>query len=283
MLVIDCSNGERAIFSGISLIGTGDEKTVDNGLQLRNNCKDFRISHSTFTLFGGTGLEIRGNARGVVDHCKFIRNYRNVPGYGVSIIGDGTWPALDLGTEHAVFVEDSYFAGNRHAVTSNNGSRYVFRYNTILDNRQGAAAIDAHGKTVWPRGSRSYEIYHNTVTNTIKRWAGIGIRGGDGVIFDNTINGTSHPILLWNDSSKPSHGGCMTHPCPDQTRELYIWNNTAEDAPVGATNRNNKTPPGILQEGREYFHFARPGYTPFPYPHPLTFPSKDPQQPGPLQ
>jgi len=81
-----------------------------------------------------------GDTRGVIDHCKFIENYRlpiNSLGYGIAIYGDGdvSWnKPLELGTENAVFVEDCYFEHCRHGVASNDGSKYVFRYNTVTDN-----------------------------------------------------------------------------------------------------------------------------------------------------
>jgi hypothetical protein len=108
----------------------------------------------------------------------------------------------------------------------------------------------------------------------MKRWAGVGVRGGDGVIFSNTINGAYHPVLLWNDSSLLPQEECATYPCPDQITELYIWNNMANGTPASATIWSRGTPPGILLEGRDYFHFPKPGYAPFPYPHPLRVESR---------
>jgi len=265
----------RFEFYGITLRGRGDQKSLDRGLYLRNGCKDFAVHHSTFRKFGHAGIylrdsEINFTGRGVIYRNKFIDNFRPRRGYGIEVIGDGNYSAtITLGTEDAVFIEDNYFEGNRHCIASGNGSHYVFRYNTIVNNRQDAAAIDAHGKTVsWPRGSRTYEIYHNRIDNSIKRWAGIGIRGGDGVIFNNTIIGTSYPILLWNDSSNPKHGACTMYPCPDQTRELYIWNNR-HDGEIASVSTWKEISKDLIRERRDYFLFPKPGYTPYSYPHPL--------------
>ncbi len=125
------------------------------------------------------GIEIHGDpivTRGVIYLNTFTDLYyvdptRGALGYGVVVYGSGTWPPLRLGTAQTVFIEDNTFTRNRHAVASNNGSRYVFRFNTIIDNRENAAAIDAHGRGVWPRGSRQYEIYGNTVDNVVPRSA----------------------------------------------------------------------------------------------------------------
>lgn len=265
MITIDCSNGEKAFVSDMTLVGLGDESTKDKGIELIDNCKDFRIFNASFKKFGHAGVRIRGNTRGLVDHCTFIDNYRPSLGYGVTVIGDGTWPELELGTENAVFMEDNYFEGSRHAIASNNGSRYVFRHNVIVNNRENAAAIDAHGLSSWPRGSRSFEIYGNSIDNAIRRFAGVGIRGGDGVIFNNTITAgsTTNPILLHNDGGN----GCA-YPCKDQIRELYIWDNAYGDQPAKVVLYYDSYS-NIIKRDRDYFLFKRPGYTPYVYPHPL--------------
>ena len=140
-------------------------------------------------------MEVHGDARGVIDHNRFIDNwYTSVVVYGS---GEQSWKEpLTLGSGNAVYVEDNYFTqknvGHKtmaHHIASNNGSRYVFRYNIIEDGYMASHSIDAHGnKYGWKRGSRSYEIYGNKI-KAIHRWAGINIRGGDGVIFDNEIEG----------------------------------------------------------------------------------------------
>lgn len=267
MFQVDCSNGEQIIITGITFIGVSDG-TRDRGLDLDNHCKNFRIYNCSFKKFNWAGIQIRGKARGVVDHCQFIDNYLRGFGYGLEILGDSdaSWQRpLELGTENAVFVEDCYFRGCRHTIAANNGARYVFRHNQIEDNREDAAAIDAHGLvSSWPRGTRSYEIYENTISNSIERWAGIGIRGGDGVIFNNTmIRGIEDPIKLWND------GGNNCYPCKDQIRELYIWNNTYQGQPAAVTFWRGSE--RVIREGRDFFQKQRPGYTPYLYPHPLVF------------
>ena len=280
MLTVDGSNGEQITITGITFIGTNNG-TLDRGIELINECKNFRIFNCSFEKFDEAGITIRGNAKGVVDHCRFIDNYRHDYGYSIVVYGDGdkSWNRpLEMGSENAVFVEDCYFEGNRHAIASNNGSRYVFRYNQIVNNREDAAAIDAHGLSVWPRGSRSYEIYENRIDNSVPRWAGVGIRGGDGVIFNNVmVRGITIPIVLWNDS------GNNCYPCKDQIRELYIWNNTYQDNPAAIDHWRGGEQ--VIKENREYFLTSRPDYTPFTYPHPLVTgeinTSEDVQPPSP--
>jgi hypothetical protein len=195
----------------LSLDGTYDTHPnvyKDIGLDMRNSCIDFRIHHVAFSNLS-QGIQIIGDPtvqRGVIHNNTFTDNYYWTTtaawGYGIQVVGNGTWPALSLGTAQNIFIETNTFTRNRHTVASNNGSRYVFRYNTIIDNRENAAAIDAHGKAAWPRGSRQYEIYNNSIKNSVTRFAGVGPRGGDGVIFNNVMSpmSSNRDIYLMNDS-----------------------------------------------------------------------------------
>ena len=48
---------------------------------------------------------------------------------------------------------------------------------------------------------------------------------------------------------------------------MYIWNNKMDGLVQNAEVLNNT---GIhIQENRDYYNAAMPGYTPYPYPHPL--------------
>lgn len=265
----DCSNGQRATLSDMTLAGYNNSGVYDKGLGLMNGCVDFRVFNAKFTGFVFSAIEVRGaiKQRGVIYENDFINNYngtvRNL-GYGVVVYGDGTWPALELGTQNAVFVEDNTMSGNRHHIASNNSSRYVFRHNTVIatDLTKDYAMTDAHGKSSSPAGSRSYEIYNNTYKANLtsgRVFAAIGIRGGDGVIFNNTIapsNVIAYPIVLSLEGYS-----CGTYPAPYQVRQAWIWNNNA-----GAiTNRCTAS----IQPGRDYFTSAKPGYVPYAYPHPL--------------
>jgi len=272
MLVVNGSNGQKVTIANMTLSGIDNATTsiMDKGLNLTNGCKDFRVHHVTFKRFGESAINVTGNSRGVIDHCKFLYIYRSTIGnygYGVVVYGDGaaSWSrALSLGTQDAVFVEDSYFIGNRHAIASNNGSRYVFRYNQVFDNAPTFQGIDAHGRGNGSSyGSRSYEIYNNTVDNAVACQTGVAIRGGDGVIFSNAmVRGTSYGIMLSNDS------GSSSYPMPDQIRSLYLWNNTHKGNATCATVKDGFT--SIIQQNRDYFCSQKSGYAPYTYPHPLT-------------
>jgi hypothetical protein len=275
LVAFDCSNGKRAIFSNISMIGNGNGSIQDKGLGLLRGCADFRVSNSKFSnfIFSAVYVGDAPNQRGVIYKNDFINNYsaalKNL-GYGVVVYGGGAWPALALGTANAVFVEDNYFSGNRHNIASNNGSVYVFRYNTVVgqDPAKDFAMVDTHGLSSSPRGSRSYEIYNNTFSTNISgglQRTAIGIRGGDGVIFNNTAPATiSRTIELMNEGFS-----CGTYPGPDQIRSLYIWNNSANPSNGYTANGISNACPSSIGLNRDYFLTPKPGYVPYIYPHPL--------------
>gem|GEM_PF-921512 len=275
LVAYNCSNGGQATFSGMTLVGYATASVWDKGLGLLGGCKDFRVTDSKFTKFTFAAVYV-GDApgqRGVIWKNNFVNNYTPALanlGYGVVVYGGGAWPNLDLGGPNAVFVEDNYFIGNRHNVASNNGSVYVFRYNTVVgtDAAKDYAMTDAHGVSSSPRGSRSYEIYNNNystqITSGLQRTA-IGIRGGDGVIFNNTAPATiSRTIELMTEGFS-----CGTYPGPDQIRSVYIWNNSANPSNGYTTNGIDNTCPSSIGLNRDYFLTPRPGYTPYTYPHPM--------------
>ena len=240
----------------------------DTGLWI-DNSTDFNIHHMAFARFA-RNIEIHGDPtihRGVIHHSDFRENF--VPslglGYGVVVYGNGTYPALALGTSQNVFIEDNTFSLLKTAVEANNGARYVFRYNTITNPRENAAAISAHGYDGggWPRGTRQYEVYNNSIDLSVARYIGIGFTGGDGVVFNNQIdNSYTNPLFVHN-------GICSTpYPRQDQIRGLYFWNNTFLQG--GAVSSVTNNCPTLLQLNRDYFLTPKSGYTPYTYPHPST-------------
>jgi hypothetical protein len=293
MIVVDSKTGQPFKFSGITMQGSldalqGSNRTTavtsvtDQGLLIKGAAKNVQIFDSRFTKFIRAGIEFQGNIgtvpgeqTGVIYRNEFIDNWYTNLGYGIAINGvASTWdrPAA-LGTANALFIEDNLFDRNRHCVTSNNGANYVARYNTVKDNYQDTQAFDAHGLTPsWPRGTRSFEIYKNTVTNSIKRYGGAGIRGGGGVIWGNTWNGVSHGVVLYLETP-PLLKALTAYAALDQIgnpNDLYIWGNVSSGDQVYMNPASVLN--GIvywLQEKRDYFLTAKPGYTPYTYPHPI--------------
>jgi len=284
LLSVRGSEGLPVRITGMTLDGSAPDDAErqlgrhwNSGLNLGGNFEGFRVFQCTFKRFAGTAIAISGRSspfaggrsRGVVDHCTFI----DIHAYGVVVIGDGdaSWERpLTLGTEDAVFVEDCSFIEERWcAIASAYGSRYVFRHNKIANKAAVlTCGADAHGLAAYPRGSRSWEIYENTI-DVDWAYVGIGMAGGDGVIFGNKMTGnySGAPLRLTNGDQPPNgEGGDCAYPCKDQIRSAYLWNNTHNDLPAEI-----RVPyPHIIQLGRNYFTEPKPDYTPYSYPHPLT-------------
>jgi len=295
IMVYGTTGGAPFKFSDITMQGRldalqGSNRTTavttvtDGGLYIKGAARNFQIFNARFTKFLRAGIEFQGDAgsssnwgeqTGVIYRNEFIDNWYINFGYGVAVDGSvKSWNrAITLGTGNAVFVEDNFFDRNRHCVTATNGANYVARYNTVKDNYQDAYAFDAHGLSpAWPRGTRSVEIYGNTVNNSINRFAAAGIRGGSGVIWGNAWNGVSQGVVLYLENP-PSSQPLKTYPALDQIGnpdDLYIWGNVASAAQIYLNPTSN--PYGInywLTLGRDYFTTSKPGYKPYSYPHPL--------------
>lgn len=266
----NASSGTR--ISGLALVGVPDTNDLgqDYGIVL-SNVPEFRVDHCYFEGFGFAAVRVEGASYGVVDHSMFVDNFKqgiNNLGYGVVVYGDGRWDKeVQPVGNHATFVEDSLFVGNRHAIAASAGAYYVFRYNQVLHNVV-ACAVDAHGMGYGSaHGTRYIEIYNNVIEDPVFDWCGIGIRGGSGVIFGNTIKGFENPILLileWGtpDSLKAEY------PAYDQIQDLYIWDNRMRGG--HSKPQVDETGIGFIEAGRDYFTKPVPGYLPYEYPHPLT-------------
>lgn len=266
------SSSYRVKISGLRILGYGDGS--GSGIEL-NNMLDFIVTDLYIKALSSVGIGVKGTSRGVIYNCDFIDIYRTDLqgcGYGVVVHGDGVWdePKPPLGTKEAVFVEDCYFSGCKHGVSSNVDSHYVIRHNRFEGLRHNRQGVDVHGKqSAWPCGSNTYEIYNNTIigsgTTSQTDW-GIGVRGGDGVIFENTISKC--------DPGNPPKAIAVTvddfvaYPDLYQVRELYVWDNTHDGAAVNNIYVASKAA-DYIKKDREYFMVRKAGYIPYAYPHPL--------------
>jgi hypothetical protein len=299
--------------SGSRVTNMGFRLSNDNGNGITVRGEGWRIDNCRFdnnidqTI---EGVSVRrysyddGYPVGLVDHCEF--NNIRVLVYGdASLMANGVWAEpLGLGTNNALFVEDCVFNFTKfgNAIDANYGGRYVFRYNVVND-----AYIEAHSVQGNNRATRSWEIYKNTI-NQVERamWAPFFLRGGTGVVFDNTITGSwsSGPSIVVDnrrtfealgdgglaDGTSPWDGNedSTGYPARDQIgrstdewlwtdenpyppQELnpfYQWNNTHEGSNIEVYVHNNC---GVhIQENRDFYNnVEKPGYTPCTYPHPL--------------
>jgi len=277
----------------LSLYGNADGGALDQGISFWWRMVNFKIHNCYFEGFGYAGISVRGYSKGVVYSCEFNDCYYAGYGYGISLTGlinsdsrygDYVWsqyPAygnLAWGTDDFVFIEDCTFTACRHSIAANHGARYVFRHN-LTQNEQGgagAAHVDMHGRSPFNSGhraARACEVYENTIRNQGGNVLdGIKVGGGDWLIYNNSIGpNIAYPIIVLD-------AGCTNnasdYPVGDQCRQSYIWGNS-EDGKAITKVGNGDGPdvvrycPEWLQENRDFFLYPMPGYTPYPYPHPL--------------
>ncbi len=302
--------------------GDGGSVAEDNAIRI-DNCRDFVVTNCRFEHFGASAVRVRHKdnlAGGLIYNNEFIHNYKkNVAlGYGVSVYGNNSqWiDNPQFGSGNFIFIEDNYFVGHRHSVAGGGAGRYVFRHNVVADNLY-SHAIDAHearGGTMSQSpgyfSTRAYEIYDNSIYNTkfkdgepfidsstredsnrFVRTA-IGIRGGEGLIFNNKIEGYRFGIELFVivhfpgdgdypvsyqigfQSGKqlgPRHAGVAM---PEGAGDLYIWDNTfipyrTNDPGFAYFYTTFERVDRLLKDRDYHLMVKKPDYTPYAYPHPL--------------
>lgn len=265
MFQLDGNNGKPIRISGIYFKGkvTNDETQNNWGIGV-DNAIDFRIDHCKFTDFCGASISTYGsNIKGVIDHNDFDAPYKETyPGdwaYGILVHGANVWRSLDnyLGKYVAgtIYIENNVFRRLRYAATENGAGFFVFRYNDVYlcPNYGGwaKAGVDVHeGSSGYP-GGRGLEAYSNNFFLMADYGQqGFKLRGGGGVIYNNTINVDINIWLIYADINNPQN----------YVNELYIWNN------IGGSFSKY----AFYIENTHYFMYAKSGYTPYTYPHPLT-------------
>jgi hypothetical protein len=296
-ILIDNAKNGLARLSGMTFKGT----SPDFGVIYIDRTPTFRIDNCKFQDIGKRGITARSSL-GVIDHCSFLGAINGgINVIGASDGGDAKWKEpLSLGSSNAVYVEDCIFdfghSANDGAIDCYAGGSYVFRHNTVVNMEMGSHGLDSVANT---RSTFSVEIYDNTYTADMSVFRAIYLRGGTGVVFNNTFS-SNYQIALqvanyrtclpysWGlcDGANPLDGnqpGMQGYPCRDQIgratnqtlQPFYEWNNTKNGTNVNVSvyihsGCSNPSPLDHIKENRDYYNDTpRPGYTPYTYPHPL--------------
>jgi hypothetical protein len=186
-----------------------------------------------------------GSGYGLIDNCTITGGGGN----NELIFGRGpsnSWQTpSSMGTANSVYIEDCTFNGPGYVCDANANARFVVRGCTIT----GAMKVDGHGlaSNTPARGVRHMEIYNNTWTSTGTYWNAIEIRGGTGMVFDNTNTNTASDqhgrirftdygyVSPWSNFAKVVQTK-INYPVTDQigvgrdpkaagSEPLYLWNN----------------------------------------------------------
>jgi hypothetical protein len=267
--IVRVIGAQRFELSGMRFEGFADAGSRGKavGVQLED-AQDFRVDHSYFAHMGFAGVRTNGTSRGVVDHCSFYAEFKpgiGTDGYGVAVYGTNALAGIPLGEQapgappQATVVEDSRFSHCRHAIASNKGGRYVFRNNYVTSGVV-AHAVDAHGAEFGSVvGGEWIDVHDNVIEQPnhdatgYDGWA-VRVRGGTGVVWNNTIRGYRIGVELTEDTVQ-------------RCGPVSIWGNRFEpDAKVVESRR------GLRGVPPESSLTAPPGYRPHPSPHPLVTP-----------
>jgi hypothetical protein len=295
-------NGNPSVsfrFSDIKLVGYRffDNSSVNMYMGLSiSKVLNFRVDHNCFQDLAGSAIfagslpltsHNNGIISGVIDH-NVLNNTYGDPGfmnYDARTLGYGIemrrWASdfwdyniknvIGRYNNYTIFIEDNYFSKWRHVTCSNDGIHYVFR-NNIVENSYGIGEADSHGSYAdssnpYAVGTRAMEVYNNIFRNPDPRWNSqpwaINIRGGSGIIFNNTIIGYYGLLDLNND-----YGNYAPYAPQCAVNQTYIWNNTLNGGIIVHYSADSVLnvnyflrAPNLAQDG-----FA---YTPYQYPHPL--------------
>lgn len=302
-LFVDSQLGKAVRITGFTFKSSPVSPTLVTGfVHVKGSSQTVRIDHIKFDHVRGRAIWVAGHVFGVIDHCQFFYDVSQAmwiehPTVDGSTWGDGSWKApLTLGSSRALYVENSDFnytgVSGRAAIDGGAGARYVFRYNTVSNSYVINHGTETSGRK---RSTFSVEIYKNTFQHDSNWFTAVHLRGGTGVIFDNTASGFNGMIVLDNYRSHKAYapwGRCdgtnkydgnqdsSGYPCIDQIgrstdtglvtaqshEPVFAWRNTLNGA--GAEVRSKS--PQVL-EGRDFYNnTVRPGYSPYIYPHPLT-------------
>ena len=251
-------------------------------------------------VFNSNGAAImRYEANGGVIYRNQFNGVWDSEGIQHKIASDSSsWSTADsLGTRDTLGTMNLYVEDNTFTSMSNQGTdfddaaRVVWRYNTHIN-----TSVNSHGLDTSPIGVRHYEIYGNNFlypSNMVNQGWWIWLRGGTGVVFNNTFQDITGQMwgnkaeLLFSVRMADDGGvlGCATSwPAPHQvgqnhtgtaqfTDGVHFWGNTGtytwQIQRFGNSCGQDITK--YLQNGRDFTFDAVPktGYTPYSYPHPL--------------
>lgn len=246
--VITCTGGTGISYSiagdvafnlfGFTLI---DDDKTNYGLFIYNSSTsnpiyNLKVHHNRFEGWA-YGVKPHGMIYGVIYENQFYNNNYDLKPLGSSSYAWTLFPgAANIGSEHYLYIEDNTSTGADTAImSSGEGARWVYRYNTIDNSEFNSADIlwDAHGDTL-NRGVVAHEIYENTVTSigsaTLQEFKTYDYRGGTGIIYNNSVQAGTSGIRTYiavreENSSCTNPGGCDGSPCGDEVNNGYIWNN----------------------------------------------------------
>ncbi len=259
-----------------------------------NNAAVFRYETNGGVIYGNT---FRGGTNDSALQHK-------IEGDSQSWSTEDTLGMRDTNGKRNLYVEDNIFEGMANQATDfDDGARVVFRNNRMIH-----SSFNSHGLATSRIGVRHFEIYNNTFTypnTSVNQSWHVWLRGGTGVVFGNSFQNISGQ--QWGNKDElhfsvraavdgGATGCCTSWPCQHQvgqnhdgssqfTDPVLLWNNSGTYSwtiSSGWSNTCGQNINDFLQNGRDFVFASspKPGYTPYPYPHPLRDGTARPLPPG---
>ena len=281
-----------SINNPVTLAGAGQNTTTINGASVlsvsTSSAGIIRITGITFNGGGGQVVlaQFWGASAALVDHCTFIGGNASEMihnmAYGAND-NSGWSNGVVPGSINALYIEDCTFNKNpfddqyqwgTSAIQSYYGARTVVRHCTL-----NYCQIDQHG-TPGMIGARWWELYNN-VLNVPSMSAGecsfMQLRGGSGVIYNNTVNTSQRAHITLYDENGGSSPLYLGRGINQNLSPAYLWGNNG-NCDIGSGSSN-------VVQGTDFFVSASQptnmkiwesgngpttyNYTPLPYPHPM--------------
>ncbi len=214
----------------------------------------FRIDHNKFNISTAGPPSPRGivvtHAYGLIDYNTFSvtssGSAQSIQVYGDADSNDGgftSWQRpLTLGTQNAVYIENNTFTYSNQledSIDAYGGARLVVRYNQFNNITLGFHGTDSGNR----RSTHSFEIYNNKFTNNSgTQLRGLTVRGGTGVIHDNTYGGSTswYGITLMSYRSCPPLDQSTWGTCNGTAWELGSTNLSSD------ASRQSSTSGGVM-------------------------------------
>lgn len=267
---------------------------------LGSNC--FRIDNIEFldsptkAIFLGLGdnPNTGPGPYGLIDNNWFISrsvNYIAVfPGVGNDAYN---WTnAHSFETFDKVIIEDNIFTNSQAtaagiaAIDNDRDGRWLARHNKFYN-----WGIVGHGKDSSPHALSQFEVLNNEFRFTdVGGFVAILLRGGTGIIQSNSFTTTGDlaaavSLRHYPACNPPPVGtySCSNYPCSEQIGRgvvagvegsvpLYIYGNTTTGTISALVQEGYcAQDASFIDENRDWYATAKPGYTGIQYPHPLVF------------
>jgi hypothetical protein len=256
--------GKTLRITGFTFDGSGIKDAGKPAIiYINGSYADLRIDHCQFLNVNGA-IKTIGLMRGVVDHCRYELMEDHALGNPYFYWMEGTSAAAwktptQLGSADAIYIEDCHVefhnpkSNDSPALPTMDGARAVFRHNTVFDGFLEFFGVDSR-----PRGTVSFEVYDNTFTG--KCFCAIGLKGGTGVVFNNTVQGKFDRKPIWvteyrTGGPKQKYGQCDGTSSADGNAPLNA------DAPTYTGTHSGSDGAAILTcAGRNWTPSALVGY-----------------------